>query len=147
LEDRHWRRLRRPGTTDHRQLWADAAGIGGKDTTTGHWEIAGVLLDKPFPTFTRFPDELIKAIQRESGVEFLGNYARSGTAVIEELGSEHLRTGRPILYTSADSVLQIAAHQQVIRARDLTKSVGLPGDMPTHGESVVLSHAHSKVSR
>ena len=86
----------------------------GKDTTTGHWEIAGVILEEPFNTFIRFPDELIRPIEREAGVEFIGNYPQSGTVILEELGAGHVRTGRPILYTSADSVLQIAAHEDVI---------------------------------
>ena len=86
----------------------------GKDTTTGHWEIAGAILDEPFAVFERFPDELVRGIEREAGVEFIGNFACSGTAVLDQLGAEHVRTGKPILYTSADSVLQIAAHEQVI---------------------------------
>ncbi len=85
----------------------------GKDTTTGHWEIAGVVLQTPFPTFVQFPAELIAAIERDAGVEFIGNFPCSGTAVIEQLGREHLRTRKPILYTSADSVLQIAAHEDI----------------------------------
>jgi phosphopentomutase len=64
--------------------------------------------------FERFPQELVQKIEREAGVKFIGNYARSGTTILEELGEEHVRTGRPILYTSADSVLQVAAHEQVI---------------------------------
>jgi phosphopentomutase len=87
----------------------------GKDTTTGHWEIAGVILEKPFATFERFPDELVRGIERDAGVQFIGNYAQSGTTILKELGAEHVRTGKPILYTSADSVLQIAAHEQVVR--------------------------------
>jgi phosphopentomutase len=87
----------------------------GKDTTTGHWEIAGVILEKPFATFDRFPDELVHGIERDAGVQFIGNYAQSGTTILKELGAEHVRTGKPILYTSADSVLQIAAHEQVVR--------------------------------
>ncbi len=87
----------------------------GKDTTTGHWEIAGVVLEEPFATFDRFPDELVRGIERDAGVQFIGNYAQSGTTILAELGAEHVRTGKPILYTSADSVLQIAAHEQVIR--------------------------------
>ena len=87
----------------------------GKDTTTGHWEIAGVILEEPFATFERFPDELVRAIERDAGVQFIGNYPQSGTTILAELGAEHVRTGKPILYTSADSVLQIAAHEQVIR--------------------------------
>lgn len=86
----------------------------GKDTTTGHWEIAGVILEEPFATFERFPDELVRAIEGDAGVQFIGNYAQSGTTILQELGTEHVRTGKPILYTSADSVLQIAAHEQVI---------------------------------
>jgi phosphopentomutase len=91
----------------------------GKDTTTGHWEIAGVIRDEPFATFREFPAELVSAIERDARVEFLGNCARSGTAILEELGPEHLRTGKPILYTSADSVLQIAAHERLIPRRRL----------------------------
>jgi phosphopentomutase len=87
----------------------------GKDTTTGHWEIAGVILDQPFATFGHFPAELVRAIERGADVQFIGNYAQSGTTILQELGAEHVRTGKPILYTSADSVLQIAAHEQVIR--------------------------------
>lgn len=86
----------------------------GKDTTTGHWEIAGVVLEEPFEVYERFPGELVRAIEREAGIEFIGNYARSGTAILEELGAEHMRTGKPILYTSADSVLQIAAHEEMM---------------------------------
>ena len=86
----------------------------GKDTTTGHWEIAGAVLEQPFTVFARFPDALIHAIEREAGVQFIGNFPRSGTVVLDELGPEHLRTGKPILYTSADSVLQIAAHESIV---------------------------------
>jgi phosphopentomutase len=86
----------------------------GKDTTTGHWELAGAAVEEPFATFERFPDELVRAIEREAGVEFLGNFAASGTTILDALGAEHVATGRPILYTSADSVLQIAAHEGVI---------------------------------
>ena len=86
----------------------------GKDTTPGHWEIAGVILEEPFATFERFPDELVRQIERAADVCFLGNYARSGTEILAELGEEHLQTGNPILYTSADSVLQIAAHEEII---------------------------------
>src|SRR3954471_7707386 len=86
----------------------------GKDTTTGHWELAGVILDSAFSVFARFPFELVDAMEREAGVKFIGNYACSGTTILEQLGDEHVRTGNPILYTSADSVLQIAAHEHVI---------------------------------
>jgi phosphopentomutase len=86
----------------------------GKDTTTGHWEIAGAVLEKPFAVFEKFPPELVSRIETEAGVTFLGNKAASGTTILDELGAEHLATGKPILYTSADSVLQIAAHEAVI---------------------------------
>jgi phosphopentomutase len=83
----------------------------GKDSTTGPWEIAGAPPEQPFATFDRFPDALVAAIEAEAGVRLIGNRAASGTGILEELGAEHLRTGAPILYTSADSVLQIAAHE------------------------------------
>ena len=86
----------------------------GKDTTTGHWEIAGVVLEQPFTVYEKFPDALVHAIEREAGVQFIGNFPRSGTVVLDELGPEHLRTGNPILYTSADSVLQVAAHESIV---------------------------------
>ena len=88
----------------------------GKDSTTGHWEIAGLITTEPQATFTEtgFPDELVEPIEQESGFEFIGNYAASGTVILDELGQEHLETGKPILYTSADSVFQIAAHNDVI---------------------------------
>ncbi len=86
----------------------------GKDSTTGHWEIAGVILEEPFATFEKFPDELVREIERRAGVRFIGNCRHSGTAILDELGPEQLRTGQPILYTSADSVLQIAAHEEII---------------------------------
>jgi len=86
----------------------------GKDTTTGHWEIAGAVLTEPFSVFFEFPLDLVDAIEREAGVRFIGNVPASGTEIIERLGDEHCRTARPILYTSADSVLQIAAHESVI---------------------------------
>jgi phosphopentomutase len=91
----------------------------GKDTTTGHWELAGVITEEPFAVFERFPEELVRAIELEGGVEFIGNRAASGTAILDELGPEHIGTGKPILYTSADSVLQIAAHEEVIPPRRL----------------------------
>jgi phosphopentomutase len=86
----------------------------GKDTTTGHWELAGEILDVPFAVFEHFPEALVRAIEAAAGVKFIGNYARSGTTILQELGPEHIRTGQPILYTSADSVLQIAAHEEVM---------------------------------
>ncbi len=88
----------------------------GKDTTTGHWEMAGIILEKAFPTFpVGFPPRIIDKFVAEADVSgVLGNYAASGTEIIKELGEEHIRTGKPIVYTSADSVFQIAAHEEVI---------------------------------
>jgi len=87
----------------------------GKDTTTGHWEIGGIILDKPFPTFPNgFPEVLISNINNKIGVNTIGNEVASGTEIINRLGDEHVKTGYPIIYTSADSVLQIAAHEEII---------------------------------
>ena len=100
-----------------------AEASAGKDSTTGHWEIAGLITDQPQATFTNtgFPDDLVAPIEAESGYEFIGNYAASGTTIIDQLGPEHVRTGKPILYTSADSVFQIAAHTDVIALGELYK--------------------------
>ena len=87
----------------------------GKDTITGHWEMAGIITAEPFPTYPEgFPSDVVEAFTRITGKAPLGNKPASGTEIIEELGSEHLATGRPILYTSADSVFQVAAHEEVI---------------------------------
>ncbi|HJR06689.1 MAG TPA: phosphopentomutase [Pyrinomonadaceae bacterium] len=88
----------------------------GKDTTTGHWEMAGIILDEAFPTYPEgFPADVLARFVAETGVPgVLGNYPASGTEIIKELGAEHVRTGKPIVYTSADSVFQIAAHEEVI---------------------------------
>ncbi len=87
----------------------------GKDTTTGHWEIAGLFIDKPFKTYPDgFPPHIIEAFEKETGKKVLCNKPASGTVVIEELGETHMKTGNPIVYTSADSVFQIAAHEDVI---------------------------------
>ncbi len=92
----------------------------GKDTTTGHWEMAGIFLDRAFPTYpSGFPPEVIEPFERAIGRKVLGNKPASGTEIIKELGEEHLRTGRPIVYTSADSVFQIAAHEEVIPVPEL----------------------------
>ncbi|QOY91670.1 phosphopentomutase [Paludibaculum fermentans] len=87
----------------------------GKDTTTGHWEMVGIHLSKPFPLYPNgFPADLMAEFERRIGRGTLGNYAASGTEIIKQLGDEHLATGKPIVYTSADSVFQIAAHEGVI---------------------------------
>src|SRR5271167_4103424 len=94
----------------------------GKDTTTGHWEMAGIHLEKPFPLFPHgFPPEVMEEFERRIGRNALGNKAASGTEIIQELGEEHVRTGSPIVYTSADSVFQVAAHEEVIPLFELYK--------------------------
>jgi phosphopentomutase len=92
----------------------------GKDTTTGHWEIAGIILERPFPTYPNgFPPEVIDAFEKAVGRSVLGNVAASGTEIIARLGKEHMASSRPIVYTSADSVFQIAAHVDVIPLDEL----------------------------
>jgi phosphopentomutase len=92
----------------------------GKDSVTGHWEIAGLVLDRPFPTFPQgFPPEVIREFERRIGRGTLANTVASGTTIIEQLGAEHVRTGKPIVYTSADSVFQIAAHEEVVPIEEL----------------------------
>jgi phosphopentomutase len=87
----------------------------GKDTTTGHWEMAGIHLERPFPLYPNgFPRDVMEEFERRIGRKTLGNIPASGTEIIKELGEEHIRTGSPIVYTSADSVFQIAAHEDVI---------------------------------
>lgn len=89
--------------------------LGGKDSVTGHWEMMGIVTEEPFPTYpSGFPRELIEGFENEIGTKTLGNKPASGTAIIAELGAEHMRTGFPIVYTSADSVFQIACHEEVI---------------------------------
>ncbi len=91
----------------------------GKDTTTGHWELMGCGLEQAFATFDSFPADLLGELEARGGVEFIGNCAASGTEILIQLGEEHLRTGKPIIYTSADSVLQIAAHEEGFGLRRL----------------------------
>ena len=92
----------------------------GKDTTSGHWEMMGHPVTVPFPTFyDGFPKELMDTFTKETGYGYLGNEVASGTEIIERLGVEHMKTGKPIVYTSADSVFQIAAHEDVIPLKDL----------------------------
>jgi len=92
----------------------------GKDTATGHWEIAGLVTERAFRTFpTGFPPDLIEAFERRIGRKVLGNKAASGTEILKELGEEHLRTERPIVYTSQDSVFQVAAHEDVVSRESL----------------------------
>jgi phosphopentomutase len=97
-----------------------AEAAAGKDSTTGHWEMTGVVLQKPLPTYPHgFPPDIVAAFEQAIGRKVIGNKTASGTEIIKELGEEHVRTGFPILYTSADSVFQLAAHQEVIPLPEL----------------------------
>ncbi|MEN3013998.1 MAG: phosphopentomutase [Endomicrobiia bacterium] len=92
----------------------------GKDTITGHWEITGIVVETPFPTYPKgFPEEIIKEFEKRIGTKTLGNIPASGTEILKLLGEKHLKTGYPIIYTSADSVFQIAAHEKVIPVEKL----------------------------
>src|SRR5262249_58040382 len=106
----------RPGAAVGRMAEASA----GKDSVTGHWEMMGIVLDRPFPVFPKgFPASLIADFARLTHRGVLGNKAASGTEIIEELGAEHMRTGALIVYTSADSVFQIAGHEDVVPILEL----------------------------
>ena len=109
----------------------------GKDSTTGHWEMTGVVLQKPLPTYPHgFPLDLVEAFEQAIGRKVIGNKAASGTEIIKELGEEHVRTGFPILYTSADSVFQLAAHQDVIPLRELYHMCEIARQMLTGDNAV-----------
>ena len=109
----------------------------GKDSVTGHWEMMGVVLDRPFPTFPGgFPADLIAEFERRIGRGTLGNVVASGTEILERLGAEHVRTGKPIVYTSADSVFQIAAHEEVIPIAEQYRICEIAFDMVGRGLGV-----------
>ena len=118
-------------TDQPRGAWGKARErSAGKDTTAGHWEMAGVITPEKFPTFPNgFPADFLKAFERAIGRGTLGNCVASGTEIIERLGPEHLRTGRPIVYTSADSVFQIAAHEDVVKVDELYKICEIAREM------------------
>lgn len=102
----------------------------GKDTTTGHWEIAGTQLARPFPTFPNgFPKDFIEAFEKAVGRETIGNKPASGTAILDELGEEHLATGKLIVYTSADSVFQIAANEAIVPLEELYRYCQIARDL------------------
>ena len=112
----------------------------GKDSTTGHWEICGVILERPFRTYPRgFPPSLLDDFARRTGRGYLGNKAASGTEIIAELGAEHQRTGKWIVYTSADSVFQVAAHEETVALDELYRACAIARDL------LVGEHAVSRV--
>lgn len=109
----------------------------GKDSVTGHWEIAGLVLERAFPTFPRgFPADVIEAFQARIGRRTIGNEAASGTEIVSRLGDEHVRTGFPIVYTSADSVFQIAAHEDVVPVPELYRMCRVAYDIVVEGLGV-----------
>lgn len=102
----------------------------GKDTTTGHWEMSGIITESPFPTYPEgFPPRIIEPFERAVGRRVLGNKPASGTEIIAELGEEHVKTARPIVYTSADSVFQIAAHEEVVPLAELYRWCEIARDL------------------
>lgn len=108
-----------------------------KDTTIGHWEIAGIISKKPFPTYPNgFPDEIIKEFTSTIGIGILGNYPASGTEIIKELGDEHVKTKKPIVYTSGDSVFQIACHEEIYKIEKLYEFCRIAREM-LRGEHAV----------
>ncbi|MFN4034250.1 MAG: phosphopentomutase [Fimbriimonadales bacterium] len=113
----------------------------GNDSVTGHWEMMGVHTDAPFPTYPDgFPPEVMQAFESRIGRQTLGNYPASGTEIIRRLGAEHLRTGKPIVYTSADSVFQIAAHEAVIPVEELYRMCEIARELlqpPHHVQRVI----------
>jgi phosphopentomutase len=110
-----------------RGCWGKMAELSaGKDSTTGHWEMCGIVTDKPFPTYPDgFPAEVIEPFEAAIGRGILGNKAMSGTVILDELAEEHVRSGKPIVYTSADSVFQIAAHEEVVPLETLYAWCGI----------------------
>ncbi|HKF67306.1 MAG TPA: phosphopentomutase, partial [Vicinamibacterales bacterium] len=114
-----------------------AEASAGKDSVTGHWEMMGVVLDRPFPTYPHgFPADIIDAFSRRTERAVIGNKAASGTAIIDELGPEHMRTGALIVYTSADSVFQIAAHENVVPVPELYKACEIAYEIVGEGLGV-----------
>jgi phosphopentomutase len=109
----------------------------GKDSVTGHWEMMGVVLDRAFPTFPAgFPPSLIAEFERRIGRGTLGNVVASGTEIIDRLGAEHMRTGKPIVYTSADSVFQIAAHEEVMPIAELYRICEIAFELAARGSGI-----------
>lgn len=132
-----------PSTEMPKAAWGKMGEMSvGKDTTTGHWELAGLVLETPFPTYPEgFPPEVMDEFERRIGRKTLGNFPASGTVIIEQLGGEHIRTGYPIVYTSADSVFQIAAHEEVVPLDTLYEWCSIARDMlqGKHGVGRVIA--------
>jgi len=128
----------RPTETPTASWGKNAEQSAGKDTTTGHWEMMGLHLTRAFPTYPDgFPPQVMEAFVRETGYGWLGNYAASGTAIIQALGDEHVSTGYPIVYTSADSVFQIATHEDVIPVEELYRICAVTREHVMVGEHAV----------
>ena len=127
-----------PATSVPQAAWGKMAELSvGKDTTTGHWELSGLTLDTPFPTYPNgFPVEVIDEFERRIGRKSIANYPASGTKIIEDHGAEHLTTGFPIVYTSADSVFQIAAHEEIVPLETLYEWCAIARDI-LQGEHAV----------
>ena len=123
--------------------WGTAQPVSpGKDSTTGHWEICGVVLDRPFPTYPNgFPPEIVTEFARRTGRVVLGNTVASGTAILDALGAEHLKSGGWIVYTSADSVFQVAAHEEIVPLEELYAACRIARELleGEHGVSRVIA--------
>ncbi|HEU4763545.1 MAG TPA: phosphopentomutase [Gemmatimonadales bacterium] len=130
-------------TASPRAAWGKAQPVSaGKDSTTGHWELCGVVLDTPFPTYPHgFPAEVVAEFSRRTGRPVIGNVAGSGTVLLDRFGEEHLRTGAWIVYTSADSVFQVAAHEGKVPLAELYAACAAAREMLTgrHGVSRVIA--------
>jgi phosphopentomutase len=125
-----------------------AEASAGKDSVTGHWEMTGIVLDSPFPTFPNgFPPDLIAEFERRIGRPTIGNVVASGTEIIERLGAEHVRSGSPIVYTSADSVFQLAAHEDVIPVPELYRMCEVAFELASRGLGVARVIARPFVGR
>jgi phosphopentomutase len=127
-----------PGAASPRGAFGRMAeASAGKDSVTGHWEMMGIVLDRPFPVFPRgFSAEVLAEFSRRTGRSVLGNKAASGTAIVDELAAEHMRTGAWIVYTSADSVFQIAAHEAVVPIAELYRACEMAYDLVCEGLGV-----------
>ena len=124
--------LRGVGPVDHPSAcYGKMAEVSrGKDTDTGHWEMMGIVTEQPYPTYPNgFPEEVIREFEARIGRKSIGNKAASGTVIIQELGEEHMRTGEPIVYTSADSVFQIACHEEIVPVEELYRMCEIAREM------------------